>query len=149
MPLPYEAFATRHGYATSTCKVCLNEAVQVRKHGLTSLEKELIAAAQNGCAICGRTDPGGKGWVLDHDRACCPGDASCESCRRGVLCIWCNNALGYSHDDPSVLRSMADYLELRTRLDVESETDRLRTPNRIRLIDPTYITDVQNGRRRP
>lgn len=92
----------------------------VRKHGITSLEKGLIADAQDGCAICGCPNPGRKGWGVDHDRKCCTGDQSCPSCRRGILCGWCNSALGYAVDDPVRLRRMADYLELGTRLDVDS-----------------------------
>src|SRR4051794_16577280 len=119
MVLPLEAFPrhpnVRDGRA-GRCKACERERLQMRKHGMTSLEKENMAHAQDGCAICGRRDPGAKGWVVDHDHACCHGDASCPDCRRGVLCIWCNNALGYAGDDPAVLRRMADYIELGTRV---------------------------------
>lgn len=98
------------------CKPCELERVQRWRHGLTATEKANIAAAQGGCAICHRHEPGKKGWVLDHDHSCCPGDRSCASCRRGVLCAWCNNALGYAQDSPSVLRAAADYLESGVRL---------------------------------
>lgn len=118
MQLPFEAFSpnarTRDGY-TPACKACEVERLQVRKHGITTLEKAALADAQGGCALCDRTEPGRKGWVVDHDHACCPGDKSCESCRRGVLCQWCNTALGYAADNPTVLRRMADYIELGTR----------------------------------
>jgi len=89
---------------------------QIRRHGLTAADKTRIAAEQDGCGLCGRNEPGRKGWVIDHDRSCCPGDASCLNCRRAVLCQWCNNALGYAFDNPTVLRRMADYLELGTRM---------------------------------
>lgn len=100
----------------AACKVCESERVSIYKHNLTSLEKERIAEAQDGCAICGRPDPSRKGWVVDHDRTCCATDKSCDGCRRGILCQWCNVALGYAHDNPEVLRRMADYLESDTRL---------------------------------
>lgn len=119
MALPWEAFSPRargRDGLEAACKACESERLQLRRHGLTSLDKELIAAAQNGCALCGRLEPGKKGWVVDHDRACCSGDLSCSDCRRAVVCQWCNNALGYALDDPAVLRRMADYLELGTRL---------------------------------
>lgn len=54
--------------------------------------------------------------MVDHDRSCCPGDRSCVRCRRGVLCQWCNCALGYAGDDPDVLRRMAAYIESEERI---------------------------------
>lgn len=105
------------GY-TSRCKTCELERTQRQRHGLTSADKTAVAAAQDGCAICGRRELSAKGWVVDHDRMCCAGDASCADCRRGVLCGWCNTALGYAGDDPVRLRRMADYLTTGTRLAV-------------------------------
>lgn len=119
MDLPLAAFSPhRNGRdgLNGACKACEVERSQFRKHGLTTLEKDAIATAQGGCAICGRTNPGVKGWVVDHDRSCCPSDRSCADCRRGVLCQWCNNTLGYALDDPLTLRRAADYLALGTRL---------------------------------
>jgi hypothetical protein len=119
MTLPFAAFTPhvrgRDGLQAA-CKACEVERLQLRKHDLTSLEKTQIADAQNGCATCGRLEPGAKGWVVDHDRSCCPADKSCPDCRRGVLCQWCNSALGYAGDDPQRLRRMADYIEAGTRL---------------------------------
>ena len=119
MLLPFEAFG-RHDRGRdglqAACKACEVERIQVRKHGLTTLERLEIAQELGGCSICGRVAPGKKGWVIDHDHACCPGDTSCVSCRRGVLCQWCNAALGYAFDNPVTLRRAADYLELETRL---------------------------------
>lgn len=100
----------------SRCKRCEADRLMRAKHGMTSADKAALAALQGGCAICGQTNPGRKGWVIDHDRTCCPGDRSCVNCRRGVLCQWCNSALGYAHDDPATLRRMADYIESGTRL---------------------------------
>lgn len=93
------------------CKPCELERTQIRRHGMTARQKGLIAEWQGGCRICKRPAPGAKGWVVDHDHACCPGEESCEDCRRGVICGWCNNALGYAMDSPEILRAMADYLE--------------------------------------
>ena len=89
-----------------------------RRHGLTNSEKAEIAAAQGGCAICHREEPGRKGWVVDHDHACCTGEVSCPACRRGVLCQWCNNAIGYAQDSPTILRAAAEYLESGVRLGI-------------------------------
>lgn len=98
------------------CRPCESDRVLLAKHGMTRAQRDAIAEAQGGCRICDRTDPGAKGWVVDHDRSCCPGDRSCGSCRRGVLCQWCNSALGYAGDNPEVLRRMARYLESGERI---------------------------------
>lgn len=98
------------------CRECTADQRRNAKHGMTRGEKLGIVRAQNGCAICGIEIPGQKGWVVDHDRSCCIGDYSCSDCRRGVLCSWCNTALGYAKDNPENLRRMADYLESGTRL---------------------------------
>jgi hypothetical protein len=118
--LPYSAFApnkSRGGYQPR-CHRCASDQRRRDRHGLTLDEKIQLAADQGGCATCGREEPGTKGWCVDHDRSCCPGDRSCPDCRRGVLCQWCNTAMGYAHDNPDVLRRMADYLELGTRMPI-------------------------------
>lgn len=101
---------------SSRCRSCEADRMMLSKHGLTKAHKALIALDQDGCAICGTTDPGGKGWMVDHDRSCCPGDRSCAACRRGILCHGCNTALGYAADDAARLRRMADYIEAETRM---------------------------------
>ena len=119
LELPHEAFAMRDIYRDgyeSACKRCELERVHYWKHCMTTLDKSDRAEAQGGCALCDRVTPGRKGWVLDHDRSCCPGDRSCEFCRRAVLCQWCNTALGYAGDNPATLRRMADYIETGTRI---------------------------------
>lgn len=126
--LPYAAFTTNprspDGYM-ARCRSCERDRTQVRKHGLTSRQKALLAEWQGGCRICKRTEPGSKGWVVDHDHACCPGDVSCENCRRGILCAWCNSALGYAMDSAELLRAMADYLESDQRISLPAQfTDR-------------------------
>lgn len=122
---------------------------QIRRHGLTAVDKAELAGEQDGCAICSRLQPGGKGWVVDHDRSCCAGDQSCLDCRRGVLCQWCNNALGYAQDDPTILRRLADYLELGTRMhpsqvwNRDQLSDQLSdSVDRLASADPT---DGENG----
>ena len=124
--LPLESFSPHSGGRNglnAACKPCEVARISFSKHGLTVQDKQLTIATIDGCAICGRTDPSKKGWVVDHDHSCCPGDASCPSCRRGVLCQWCNGALGYAFDSPTILRRMADYLELGTRIPAISESE--------------------------
>ena len=125
----------------SRCKACEVERIQLSKHGITAAQKAEIAAAQGGCAICHRPEPSKKGWVVDHDHACCPGARSCANCRRGVLCGWCNAALGYAQDSPEILRAAADYLESGVRLDTSRFTDSLyRDTEANRSTSPTYET---------
>lgn len=49
--------------------------------------------------------------VVDHDHDCCPGAKSCGQCIRGLLCQYCNAALGMIANDPTTGRALADYLE--------------------------------------
>lgn len=93
------------------CRPCDRSRMQIARHGLTATQRKLIAQEQGGCRICGHDDPGPKGWVIDHDRSCCPGDKSCPKCRRGVLCCYCNMALGSAFDRAAILRAAADYLD--------------------------------------
>lgn len=82
------------------------------RHKLTpSKLAEMISSQGGGCAICGATEPGGKGhWHIDHDHSCCPGRASCGKCLRGALCARCNMALGLFHDNIAHLNSAILYL---------------------------------------
>lgn len=54
-----------------------------------------ILEAQGGvCGIC-LGPQGYKRFSVDHDHACCPGEVSCGSCVRGLLCNECNMKLGF------------------------------------------------------
>lgn len=126
------------------CRQCEADRLQIRKHGITRAQKNEIAQAQGGCAICKHPDPGGKGWVVDHDHACCPGEKSCPQCRRGVLCQWCNNVLGYAFDRPQILRAAAAYLESGDRLDTDRSSDSVdRAGVADRVSGPTDVRDVR------
>lgn len=92
------------------CKSCNRDKASVRKHGLTATQKAQIAAAQGGCRICGHPEPSARGWVVDHDHSCCPGEQSCPKCRRGVICSWCNTVLGAAFERPQILQAAIDYL---------------------------------------
>ena len=80
--------------------------------GLTDDDFAELLDMQNGrCAICGASEPGGKGtWHIDHDHACCPGARSCGKCVRGLLCGSCNLALGLMCDDIGRLQAAIVYL---------------------------------------
>lgn len=73
-------------------------------YGLKPGQYETLLAAQGGgCAICGRTDPGGRGlFHVDHDHA--------NNCVRGLLCQRCNMGLGLFNDNSTVLANAIRYL---------------------------------------
>ena len=81
-------------------------------YGLSDGQYQALLASQGGrCAICGTTEWNGKSPHVDHGHDCCPGDKSCGSCIRGLLCDFCNRGVGMFADDPARLRAAAGYLE--------------------------------------
>src|SRR5574343_1913433 len=81
------------------------------RYGVTRERYEALLDEQGGrCAICRTDSPGAKAWKIDHDHACCPGNTSCGSCVRGLLCNRCNVGIGMLGDNPEVLFSAAEYL---------------------------------------
>lgn len=55
------------------------------------------------CAICRSEEPGGRGYFhLDHCHA--------TETFRGLLCHWCNTALGLFRDRPDVMERAAEYV---------------------------------------
>ena len=49
---------------------------------------------------------------VDHDHKCCEGKVTCGGkCFRGLLCGWCNSALGNVKDSVTTLLSLAKYLQ--------------------------------------
>ena len=72
-------------------------------HGLNYAERqELIANSGGQCEICGTTEPGKRGWMVDHCHE--------TGAVRGVLCSPCNVGIGMLGDDPSRVYAAADYL---------------------------------------
>lgn len=64
-----------------------------REYGITLKDKEEMLWGQGGkCDICRCSDPGKRGWVIDH----------CHRTNkvRAVLCDLCNKMLGQGKDDP-------------------------------------------------
>jgi Autographiviridae endonuclease VII len=82
----------------------------MRSFGITADEfDELLSRQGGGCAICGDT-PTDENLHVDHDHACCPGDRTCGRCIRGLLCRYCNQALGLLKDSVARAESAASYL---------------------------------------
>lgn len=92
------------------CRQCSRELKRLSNWGLSGDQIECLVFEQGGCAICKRTDPGVKGWCVDHDHKCCPGQTSCGRCLRGILCGTCNSAIGLLRENVDTLSNAIDYL---------------------------------------
>jgi hypothetical protein len=76
----------------------------LKKYGITLDEKEAVFENQGRCCgICKTTNPGKKGWCVDHCHA--------TDKIRGILCGKCNLMLGHGNDDISILEAAITYLE--------------------------------------
>lgn len=78
-----------------------------KRYGITADEYDQMAIEQNGCAICGALECGGRGstsrLAVDHDHV--------TGKIRGLLCNNCNNGLGRFKDDVELLQKAITYLE--------------------------------------
>lgn len=110
-------------YANPRCKYCARTASlnRVRRpdhkerhrdytlrtvYGITLAEYTLMVQDQGGgCAICRKPASENNHGVLSVDHCHETGVV------RGLLCNLCNTAIGKFHDDPSLLRKAAAYLE--------------------------------------
>ena len=61
------------------------------------------------CAICKGT--WSKVLVVDHDHDCCPGEKTCGSCLRALLCGNCNAGLGWLKHDIKIMESAIKYMQ--------------------------------------
>lgn len=110
---------TKKSYYRGECKPCYNKRVAAwyhkNKHGLaftrmlkskfgiTADEYYAILKTQGGgCAICGRNNTKRR-LAVDH----CHDTGKV----RGILCHYCNQAIGQFKHDQSLLKSAIDYLE--------------------------------------
>ena len=75
------------------------------KYGIDAAAYKMLTLAQEGrCAICLRSEPViYKNWCVDHDHI--------TGKVRGLLCSYCNSALGLMGDASETLRRAADYLD--------------------------------------
>lgn len=73
--------------------------------------EERLEAQGYCCAICRRpASEYPRNFSVDHDHACCPGQKTCGACIRGLVCQDCNNLLGQSKEDVSILQAAVRYL---------------------------------------
>lgn len=90
-----------------------NRTRRLALYGLTAERFDELLALQRGrCAVCTTTEPGSRGWFIDHDHACCPGIGSCGDCVRGLVCHDCNIMLGNAKDDIAILERAIKYLQV-------------------------------------
>jgi recombination endonuclease VII len=75
-------------------------------YGLTVAQVDKMVADQGGkCAICSKSNPGGRGrrLVVDHCHK--------TGMIRAMLCHTCNTSLGGFMDDPEILMKAVDYIK--------------------------------------
>jgi len=77
----------------------------LKKYGITYTEYEQIFKSQNSlCAICEKEIYlRGKLTHVDHDHK--------TGKVRGILCLWCNNVLGYCNDNIFILEKAISYVK--------------------------------------
>lgn len=74
-----------------------------KTYGLAPGQYEEMLNLQNGvCAICGYECPTGYRLSVDHNHE--TGEV------RGLLCLYCNRAIGNLRDDPNLADKTASYL---------------------------------------
>lgn len=77
-----------------------------RRYGITIEEYDALLEAQGGvCAACGGVDQNGRRLAVDHDHA--------TGAVRGLLCDFCNRAVGLVRDDAALAEQLASYLRRR------------------------------------
>ena len=94
----------KEGLKHSYCRPCLNISLAANKYGISIEEAKELRAVDN-CEACGRsTEEAGaeRGLFIDH---CHDGGHV-----RGVLCHYCNIALGMLRDDPVRILKLGMYL---------------------------------------
>ncbi len=65
---------------------------------------QMFEKQKGACAICGTTtDPNERSFAIDHDHV--------TGKIRGLLCTFCNTAIGLFKDDTALLLNAIDYLE--------------------------------------
>ncbi len=103
----------RARYAANRTAMLHKSAVERHGPDVASVAAALWEKQSGKCYLCGiYLVPGaGSAVVLDHDHRCCPAQKSCQYCRRGLACDYCNTLIGLANDDPALLRQIADNLE--------------------------------------
>lgn len=84
-------------------------------YNMTLYDYGMLWYAQGGCcAICGVPESSSVKLHIDHDHSCCPGNTSCGTCVRGLLCFNCNSGIGQFKEDLRLLDNAKFYLSTYT-----------------------------------
>ena len=73
-----------------------------KDHRALMLQQNILEQQGSRCAVCHGTQPGKKGWIIDHDHV--------TRKVRGVLCGSCNMGLGLLKDNPDACNRAAAYI---------------------------------------
>ncbi len=94
----------------------------IRQKGITPEKYEEMMVNQGGvCAACGTPPEPEKSLRIDHDHSCCPTAKACGKCVRGLLCMYCNVALGVLENKERV-EMLNKYLDVCKGSHVSGET---------------------------
>ena len=87
-----------YGFCSSLCRILSSMKINIEDY------RAAIARAKNRCEICG-TKPKGRRLAIDH----------CHTTGkfRGVLCSYCNTAIGLLKDSPKLAEKASEYLRVR------------------------------------
>ena len=95
-------FNNKRGYLRGTSEYNRNHGL-IRYYGITLQEWESLFNSQSRlCKICGSDEHRGKNWHTDHDHK--------TGKVRGILCNWCNTALGKFQESEDILKKAIAYL---------------------------------------
>lgn len=96
-------YNNKRGYARGTYEYNRNHGL-IRNYSITLKEWYKLFEEQGSvCAICGTDRPRGKNWHTDHNHK--------TKKIRGILCGWCNTALGKFQESKIVLQKAGEYID--------------------------------------
>jgi hypothetical protein len=95
-------YNNKRGYLRGTWEYNRNHSL-LQHYGISLQEWYQIFDAQgNVCKICNSTEPHGKNWHTDHNHL--------TGKIRGILCGWCNTALGKFQENQQIIEKAIEYL---------------------------------------
>jgi hypothetical protein len=80
----------------------------VEERHIIPVRAALLLAQGGKCAVCQTSEPGPRGWQLDHDHNFKRSDTAGH---RGVLCMDCNVSIGRLGDDLAGVMRAVTYLQ--------------------------------------
>lgn len=102
------------GVDATTGGGCAKHFRRASKYSMSIVQLAVALAPGRSCDTCAEPLPSESAMMIDHDHSCCPGEGSCGSCIRGVLCNTCNTLAGHFEADPGRIDALLAYLGLGT-----------------------------------